>query len=156
MDEESSSTGSPCGSVVDVEHLRIREDLSAALDAIGGTGAFSAFTKLEEASIHPIFVDDVGCVEFPMSEASARTLIEKAHQAPYGKGTETFVDTSVRKTWELDAARLHPWPQWDDLHERACKWVAEVLGIPAGTMMKAELYKMLIYEKGAMFKPHTE
>ncbi|KAK4671572.1 hypothetical protein QC764_0096620 [Podospora pseudoanserina] len=77
-----------------------------------------------------------------------------ARQAPYGKDTETFVDTSVRNTWELDAARLELHSQWESTISAACKLVAQQLGITAP--VRAELYKMLIYKKGAMFKPHTD
>lgn len=45
-------------------------------------------------------------------------------------------------------------PQWESTISAACKLVAQQLGITAP--VRAELYKVLIYEKGAMFKPHTE
>lgn len=45
-------------------------------------------------------------------------------------------------------------PAWEDAIHKACRFVAQELGITAP--ITAELYKMLIYEEGAMFKPHTE
>lgn len=133
---------------------KIRKGLCEALDAIKAAGSFAAFTKISETSIKPILVRDVGHIAFPLQETTARQLIEKARQAPYGKGSETFIDTSVRNTWELDAAQLDLSPQWGSVIDGACKWVAQQLGITAP--VTTELYKMLIYEEGAMFKAHTE
>jgi len=133
----------------------IRERLHQALEAIQAVGSFAAFRKLSVTSMKPILVKDVGNIAgFPLQEAAARQLIEKARQAPYGKGSETFIDISVRNTWELDASQLELSPEWASTIDDACKWVARQLGIMAP--VKAELYKMLIYEKGAMFKAHTE
>jgi hypothetical protein len=133
----------------------IRERLRQALETIQAAGSFAAFRKLSMTSMKPILVNDVGNIAgFPLQEAAARQLIEKARQAPYGKGSETFIDISVRNTWELDASQLELSPEWASTIDDACQWVARQLGITAP--VKAELYKMLIYEKGAMFKAHTE
>ncbi|KAK3379221.1 hypothetical protein B0T24DRAFT_545961 [Lasiosphaeria ovina] len=134
---------------------KIKNGLCEALESIQAAGTFAAFSRMKDSSVKPIFVRDVGPVGFPLQESTARQLIEKAHQAPYGKGNETFVDTSVRNTWELDAAQLELSDhQWTKTIDAACKWVAQHLAITAP--VAAELYKMLIYEKGAMFKAHTD
>ncbi|KAK4196597.1 hypothetical protein QBC40DRAFT_268358 [Triangularia verruculosa] len=133
---------------------KIGKKLCEALDGIKADGSFAAFANLLQPALKPIRVHDVGHVTYPLQETTARQLIEKARQAPYGKGSETFVDTSVRNTWELDAAQLDLDPKWGATINVACKWVAHKLGITAP--VTAELYKMLIYGKGAMFKPHTD
>ncbi|QPC64658.1 hypothetical protein HYE67_006889 [Fusarium culmorum] len=46
-----------------------------------------------------ISVNEVGKVALPLGESQAR-------QAPFGKGADTFVDTSVRNTWELDPSQF--------------------------------------------------
>ena len=82
-------------------------------------------------------------------------LIAQSHQAPYGKGSETIVDTAVRNTWELNPEQFQiRSPHWGPFLGNLLKQVAQGLGINAP--ISAELYKMLIYEKGAMFKAHTE
>ncbi|KAK1760379.1 hypothetical protein QBC47DRAFT_366986 [Echria macrotheca] len=129
--------------------------LSKALNAITTPGSFAAFREFPWSSMKPILVHDVGHIAgFPLQETVARDLIAKARQAPYGKGSETFVDTSVRNTWELDASQLELSPQWNSVIEDACAWAAKELGVTVP--VRAELYKMLIYEKGAMFKAHTD
>jgi len=150
----SSSTATMDAAAPPSPASEVRDGLCKALDSIKAAGSFAAFREISETSVAPIFVHDVGLVGFPLQKSMTRALIEKARQAPYGKGNETFVDTSVRNTWELDAAQLDLGPQWAPAIDDACKWVAQQLGITAP--VTAELYKMLIYEEGALFKAHTE
>lgn len=49
-------------------------------------------------------VEDVGLLSFPVLESQVRKLIEAADQAPYGKGSQTLVDLSVRNCLEIKAA----------------------------------------------------
>ncbi|KAK0718024.1 hypothetical protein B0T26DRAFT_830139 [Lasiosphaeria miniovina] len=150
-----TSMAAPAPAPRDQVAADVYTELSQALDSVQAAGTFAAFAKIKEAIIKPFFVQDVGPVDFPLQESTARQLIEKARQAPYGKGSETFVDTSVRNTWELDASQLdHMVPQWTPTVDSACKWAAKQLGITVP--ITAQLYKMLIYEEGAMFKAHTD
>ncbi|KAK4183521.1 hypothetical protein QBC35DRAFT_393683, partial [Podospora australis] len=102
-----------------------------------------------------VWVRGVGDITMPLSEVQARQLIEQSRQAPYGRGNETIVGTSVRDTWELDSSmfvcRDARWPAFLDGIKRS---VAQAMGI--SIPIRAEIYKMLIYETGAMFKPHTD
>lgn len=129
-------------------------ELLAALNAIESSGTFAS--KGELPYVDPqINVQGVGPITLPLQESQARQMIDQAHQAPYGKGSETLVDTTVRDTLELNPAQFELGnPDWDSYVETACAWVARDLGVDAP--VSAELYKMLIYEKGAMFKPHAE
>jgi hypothetical protein len=69
-----------------------------------------------------------------------------------------MVDENVRKTWEIDGSRvqlLHP--QWPAALEKIINIACGHMGIPGGTdVVEAQLYKLLIFEKGAIFKPHKE
>lgn len=102
-------------------------------------------------------VDKIG---LPLSPRDIDAVKQASHRAPFGKGTKTIVDESVRKTWQVDAADLvcsNPkWDSWakDDLLPKCC----DALGVPALTKpyVRAELYKMLLYEEGAHFKPHKD
>jgi hypothetical protein len=76
----------------------------------------------------------------------AQKLINVARQAPFGKGEQT---------WELDPSQFSLSEKWqpyvDTLMETAC----EGLGVKRNDI-SAELYKMLVYEKGTMPKTHTD
>lgn len=134
-----------------------KEDVLEALNNIQTSGSFAASAALDQPPPCDISVPGIdGALRMPLDEAQARELIAKAHQAPYGKGEKTLIDRSVRNTWELDANQFTvSGPEWEgwlrDLCERE---IAPKLGVTGE--IRAELYKMLIYEKGALFKPHTE
>ncbi len=86
-------------------------------------------------------------------------LVTKAsHAAPFGKGEETIVDTTIRKTWELSPQDFEIMnPAWIPFVETIVAKVSAGLGVDAaGKGVSALLYKMLLYVKGAMFKPHQE
>lgn len=79
------------------------------------------------------------------------------HHAPFGKGSRTIVDESVRKTWELNADQFDLLsPSWPSVVNRVTKEVAQELGCSPKTSIKANIYKMLLYVEGAMLKPHKD
>ncbi|KAF4965850.1 hypothetical protein FSARC_6370 [Fusarium sarcochroum] len=126
----------------DAFKLNFKEDLLDAISNIKSVG-------------FPVFVNGVGDIPLPLGESHAQQIIAQARQAPYGKGSNTIVDTTVRNTWELDPSQFQiNAPNWPDRVQHICGLVAQKLGI--NTAVHAEIYKMLLYEKGAMFKAHTD
>lgn len=88
----------------------------------------------------------VGLLSFPVPDFQVRALTEVAERAPYGKGTETLVDTSVRDCWQIDAARLRIGGHaWDDTFATILDAVATRLG--CGDGLEARLYKLLVYPR---------
>ncbi|KAK7756709.1 hypothetical protein SLS62_001150 [Diatrype stigma] len=133
--------------------LRLKQNLQRGLDLITAKGDFAAWEA--DKKDPDILVNGVGPVHLPLSELQAKELIAKSHQAPYGKGSETIVDTSVRNTWEINPDQFEIRnPQWGAFMDMLLKRLSAKLGVHAP--VSAELYKMLIYEKGAMFKAHTD
>ncbi len=101
-------------------------------------------------------VNGLGPVRLPLGTAQARKLIELAHQAPYGKGTETVVDTNVRRVWELDPGQFQLTnPKWDHLVAAILQDVQQALGLE-DRKLAAHLYKLLVYEEGSFFLPHRD
>ncbi|RYP56457.1 hypothetical protein DL771_011776 [Monosporascus sp. 5C6A] len=133
--------------------LSLRRRLRDGLDSITTQADF--VTLVADKADPDIFVEGVGPISLPLSEVQAKQLIAKSHQAPFGKGSETIVDTSVRNTWEINPEQFQiRSPQWKGFLDNVLRKVARGLGI--SSPISAELYKMLLYEKGAMFKAHTE
>lgn len=133
-----------------------KQDLLKAIENIRSSGTF-AFNAELKGLPHDlgISVDGVDVISLPLSKSNARHIISKARQAPYGKGRDTIVDTAVRNTWELDPAQFTiTWSGWPNYLKKICNVVAQQMGI--STTAHADIYKMLLYEKGAMFKAHTE
>ncbi len=81
------------------------KSLETLLQSIDRPGEF--FTHGQLLIPMPVLeVDGVGLLSFPVPDVQVRALIEVAERAPYGKGPETLVDTSVRDCWQIDAAQV--------------------------------------------------
>jgi hypothetical protein len=100
-------------------------------------------------------VEGVGPVGLPITADEARKLVAVAQQAPYGRGTETIVDTDVRRVWQIEPSRLALRnPEWEAQVRAAVAAIAERFAIPG--KVRHELYKLLIYEAGSFFAPHRD
>ncbi|KAF2272969.1 uncharacterized protein EI97DRAFT_347613, partial [Westerdykella ornata] len=102
-----------------------------------------------------ILKSDHGPLGLPLVSREAEVLAKVCKLSPFGKGLQTVVDTTVRKTWELDADDFECRnPAWSRFVETLLKRIVERLGVcvPA----RAERYKLLLYEEGAFFKPHKD
>lgn len=155
MSDKIQSSPGDVGTDDGFDHLQ--DGILDGLQPIQTTGSFASFAPLSSNHNPRIHVRDVGEIRLPLCEEQARQIINKAHQAPYGKGSETLVDTSVRNTWELEPSSFffeEP-ERWQETLQSLKQSLAATLGM-AGLEFQAELYKMLIYETGAMFKAHTE
>lgn len=129
--------------------------LLKTLRQINGTGNFAS-TGAFPFFLPGMSVAEVGKVSFPLGEHQAQALIAQAKQAPFGKGSETITDTSVRRTWEVDASQIEiSNPQWHDKVASTLQNIKKDLALE-GKEIKAELYKLLIYEKGSFFLPHRD
>ncbi|KAI0383698.1 hypothetical protein F5Y04DRAFT_249498 [Hypomontagnella monticulosa] len=147
-----ASAGQRRDSVVDAQFDP--SDLLNALESVNEPEVFASIDPIPRLDPE-IFIKDIGRIGIPLSEAQAKQLAAKCHQAPYEEGSETIIDRSVRNTWELDPDQFEiKAPNWQKYLDKLLEKVAEVLNV--SPPISAELYKMLLYEKGAMFKAHTD
>lgn len=102
-----------------------------------------------------LVVEGMGSVRVPLKRGAAKLLIDVCRVAPYGKGTETLVDTKVRNTYELDPQKFQLSDEWCAAIVDATRTIADSLGLPADRL-EAKLYKLLMYEKGGFFLPHRD
>ncbi|OAP58935.1 hypothetical protein AYL99_06232 [Fonsecaea erecta] len=136
----------------------LRRQITGCLSGIHSAGSFATSDNNVE-HIHPgLTVKGVGPIRLPLSHDDAQALIKVSLRAPFGKGRNTLVDETVRKTWEIDGKELSfENEKWDDWLKGVLGKVSEGLGIPGdGSNVQAELYKLLVYEEGAFFKPHKD
>lgn len=84
---------------------RIRSKLLAALAAVDRPGAFCTWGD-RPLTMPGLSVRGLGPVALPLTKTQARELIRHCRQAPFGKGTETVVDTSVRRSWTLEPGQF--------------------------------------------------
>ncbi|MFB1486645.1 MULTISPECIES: 2OG-Fe(II) oxygenase [unclassified Thiocapsa] len=133
---------------------QLTRSLATLLGEVERPGDFHATGTLD---MHPprIQVEGVGTLSLPLLATQAEALVAQAEQAPYGRGTETLVDTGVRRTWQIDGARVQisgkAWAQ--DLETM----VADAkTGLGVNGAVSAELYKLLVYDTGSFFISHRD
>lgn len=134
--------------------MMITQELAEILGDVDRPGDFFASGRAEFLAPR-LEVEGVGPIALPLLPAQAKQLIKSATRAPYGRGADTVVDTKVRRTWQIEAGRVsiggkHWAKTLDGIVERA----TEGLGV-AGPVT-AELYKLLVYDKGSFFVSHRD
>lgn len=125
------------------------------LGEIKGTGSF--VSKGVQPFLFPGLqirgMDEIG---FPINATQIKALIKIAHQAPFGKGSETVLDKTVRSAWEIDADQIKfVNKKWGEFIAGIVRQIKPSMGLD-GFSVSANLYKLLIYQKGDFFLPHKD
>ena len=103
-----------------------------------------------------LVVDGVGPICLPLCSSTAKKIIEVARQAPFGLGEKTIIDESVRKSWQIDPSKITiKNPKFLSWLESLVLKVKSELGCDSN-LVTANFYKLLLYEEGGHFKPHTD
>jgi hypothetical protein len=132
-----------------------REKLLKAINQVDRPGSVCTSRDLP-LTMPGLEVEGTGAIGLPLGEAQARQLIKRCTQAPYGKGTQTLVDTQIRRVWELDPAQFKLTnPKWAETVSSISGDVQQALGLEKSPL-EAHLYKLLIYEPGGFFLPHRD
>jgi predicted 2-oxoglutarate/Fe(II)-dependent dioxygenase YbiX len=134
--------------------LSITADLAALLSTVDRPGDFFASGKIEVFAPR-LEVEGVGPIALPLLSVQAEQLVATAEAAPYGRGDETVLDTNVRRTWQIGAERVRiGGKHWPQTFEKVLARVGEGLGV--AEPIAAELYKLLIYDRGGFFVSHRD
>ena len=130
-------------------------DIERLLQSCDRPGNYCVHSKLI-STMPRLDVKGVGTVAFPVQTAQVRSLVAVAERAPYGRGPETVLDTSVRDCWQIDGAAFQVGGAgWGGAFGRILKQVAEGLGCPL-ERLDARPYKLLVYEPGGFFTAHRD
>ncbi len=110
---------------------------------------------IREVFMPAIDVDGVGRIAFPILPVQAERLVAIAEAAPYGRGDETVVDRDVRRTWQVDSAKVRIGGRhWE---KTLGELVADVgLGLGVSGPLAADFYKLLVYDAGSFFAEHRD
>jgi hypothetical protein len=132
----------------------IADALAALLSTVRTPGDFYA-AGTTELLLPRLAVDGVGPIALPLLPFQAEQLIAVAQRAPYGRGGETLVDTTVRRTWQIGADQVQiEGKSWSRTLESLVARAAAGLGVTG--LVAAELYKLLIYDQGSHFVSHRD
>ena len=129
-------------------------ELTAILDTITGTGKFSTTGSCK--FFFPEIMVHGEELAFPIPPSQAKHLISVAENAPFGMGEKTVHDDEVRKCWQIDAKHYNT-PKsgkWQKYLQSISEEMAEKMGVTGDILIAP--YKLLIYEKGGHFLPHTD
>lgn len=130
------------------------ERLEKLLTPLGESADFVAWGTLPPL-LPGLEVSGVGSIDMPVSDDDARRLIAVANQAPYGRGTETIVDTDVRRVWQIEPSLfVLRNPGWEAQVDELVNAVKQRFAISGE--VRHELYKLLVYEAGSFFAPHRD
>ncbi|GAM24050.1 hypothetical protein SAMD00019534_072250 [Acytostelium subglobosum LB1] len=103
-----------------------------------------------------IEVKDVGLLSYPVPPVQIQSMIERATRAPFGKGTETITDLNVRRVWQIQNKYINiTGKHYQTYFNSITKSIKESMGL-TNEVVTAELYKLLVYDKGSFFLPHRD
>ena len=126
----------------------------SAFSEITGTGNFHS-TGTAPFFFPGLRVKGLGEIAFPLQASQVKELTALAEAAPYGKGTRTVLDETIRKCWQVDASCFSfDSPQWKKFLKQTLAVISEDLGIRG--KISAHPYKLLVYGKGGHFKAHKD
>jgi hypothetical protein len=84
-------------------HIKYNSELAPLEQLLAGVKSPGDFysSGIVEVPMPQLQVDGVGTISFPVPAGQVEAMIAQARRAPYGRGGETFVDTGVRRVWQL-------------------------------------------------------
>ena len=132
----------------------INDLLPSLLANIEHPGSFCAHGRVELPVVR-LAVEGVGTLGLPIPAVQGEALARLARPAPYGRGSRTLLDASVRRCGQVEAASVRADdPRWARLLQDIVASAASGLGVEGE--VRAELYKLLVYEAGGFFVPHRD
>ena len=140
---------------IEVPYNRDLKGLEDVLKTVRRPGDF----YVQGALITPLprlTIDGVGAISFPVPDSQIRSILKCAERAPYGRGEETILDTSVRNAWQIAPSKVRiEGRSWERTFQQILSTVTDGLGC-TGLNVSVELYKLLIYERGGFFLSHRD
>jgi len=133
-------------------------DVLRDLRALETPGSPSVGGKAPVPALPGLAVSGVGMVSLPLvSDEIVKQLSSVAVRSPFGKGSDTVLDDSVRKSWQIEPAQVRlDNPVFHDAIDSLAKSAARGLGVPENVSVEAMLCKVLLCEPGGFFRKHRD
>lgn len=129
-------------------------ELAALLRTIRRYGDFYTRGTAEIAAPN-LAVAGLGMLSLPFQHSQLASLLAQAELAPFGRGEQTLVDTAVRRTWQIHPDVLSfGGRNWQGSLDAVVARAADGLGVQEP--VRAELYKLLVYDTGSFFVQHRD
>ena len=122
----------------------INNQLFNILSEIKGSGSFVS-NDIKPFLFSGLEINGIDEIGFPINAIQIKDIIKVAHKAPFGKGSQTVLDPTVRSALEIDASEItFTNPEWKQFIASIIEKVKPDLGIEKHSV-SANLYKLLIY-----------
>lgn len=152
---DTGASAAPASGTAEAFSSLIQHGLQKATD--GTSGSF-AVCGVAPSVLPGLTVDGIGMLALPLQAAQAVSLAAAAERAPFGRKEATVYDDDVRKTWQLPPSKFKiANPAWESqMLAPVLREVKAGLSCGASDDVRAELYKLLLYDPGSHFKPHRD
>ena len=122
----------------------------------GGAPACFATSGTVDGALPGLSIAGVGPVALPVNADGVAKIVAVAARSPFGRREQTVLDEKVRRSWQIEPAAVTlSNPAFGEKVVAAARAAAAELGVDA-TRVRAELYKLLLYDTGAFFLPHRD
>ena len=165
-DEESIMVEEEEETMSSMDEDEFREEFLDTLNSVENKGEFATSSQLNNVpALQPKIVvqglEEGERIAFPLLKFQAEQLRAIAEKAPYGKGKDTVTDENVRKAWQIDASKVSFSDNdgiWASTLNSVVQSCTAKLGLSGNQQnrCRANLYKMLLYERGGHFKKHRD
>jgi hypothetical protein len=140
---------------IEIEYNQELKPLEAVLSGVKQPGDFFVCGVIE-IPMPRVEVEGAGTLSFPVPDAQIASVVRRAERAPYGRGEETIVDTSVRNVWQIAPEKVKiGGKSWAANFENIVSKVKAGLGCEDASVY-AELHKLLLYDRGGFFLAHRD
>ncbi|GJC82716.1 hypothetical protein ColLi_05554 [Colletotrichum liriopes] len=138
----------------DTDYEGWKGTLRQYLKGIKSVGDIASFTRHAAFTNPGLKIKGHAAFPLPVTPDHAELVKGACRQAPFGKGDDTLVDTSVRNTWELEHNQFELLnPEWSAFLMKVGAESAGGLGL---MNISLKPHKLLLYEKGSFFKRHKD
>ncbi len=140
---------------IEIEYNQELRPLEGVLSGVKQPGDFFVSGAME-MPMPRVEIEGAGTLSFPVPDAQIAAIVRRAERAPYGKGKDTIVDTSVRKVWQIAPGKIKiGGKSWAANFDNILSNVKAGLGCD-DAIVTAELYKLLVYDRGGFFLAHRD
>ncbi|CAL4201705.1 unnamed protein product [Meganyctiphanes norvegica] len=160
MNDVSSSSMEDEGTIDSNEEIEYPyvSEIRDALGVIENPGTFACGGELENARLKMI-IEGIGPIKLPLNKKQGKLLKKKSTAAPFGRGSKTIVDKSIRNAWQIDAKDVTLDKAFDKLiNEKVDELIPILMGesCTENIQIISELYKLVYYQKGGHFVKHRD
>jgi len=140
---------------IEIEYNQELRPLEGVLSGVKQPGDFFVSGAME-MPMPRVEIEGAGTLSFPVPDAQIAAIVRGAERAPYGKGEDTIIDTSVRRVWQIAPGKVKiGGKSWASNFDNILSKVKAGLGCD-NAIVTAELYKLLVYDRGGFFLAHRD